>query len=79
MIDYSCNYTSWESNAPMSGVKFRRFGPIEGPLQWIMIYSTLQGDFIRARDRKRTTTGGNDGDAARKVMCDNKQACNVEY
>ena len=31
MIDYSCNYTSWESNGPMSRVKIQTFRPNPGP------------------------------------------------
>ena len=31
MIDYSCNYTSQESNGPMSGVKIQMFRPNPGP------------------------------------------------
>ena len=31
MIDYSCNYTSRESNGPMSGVKIQTFRPNPGP------------------------------------------------
>ena len=31
MIDYSCSYTSRESNGPMSGVKIQTFCPNPGP------------------------------------------------
>ena len=33
MVGYSCSYTSWESGRQVSGVTFRRFGPIHGSLQ----------------------------------------------
>ena len=44
MIDYSCNYTSRESNGPMSGVKIQTFRPNPGP-------SSVNYDLARVQGR----------------------------
>ena len=73
MMDYSCNYTSREwsdvigKNSDVSA-QFRAL--------FSEVWSRVQGrvTLYMQKAGKRTTSGGNDGGAARKVMCD-KRAC----
>ena len=75
MIEYSCNYTSRESNGPMSGVKIQAFRA--NPALFSELWSRVQDRVTLYVQKawKMATSGGNDGGAARKVMCDDKQAC----
>ena len=76
MIDYSCNYTSWESNGPMSGVKIHTFRPNPGP-------SSVNYDLEYKAGRLYTCKRWGKKElllvammvVPHKVMCDNEQAC----